>query len=67
MSRWLTIAGYALLGLVLVGLHARAVLSREPGRYPTAGDVLRVLMAWGWSRWVILFCWWWLGWHLFVR
>jgi uncharacterized protein DUF6186 len=65
MTRALTIAGYlaATLAAVLVDLAAR----RPSSRLATIGDVFSKLSARRFGRVAVMFGWWWLGWHFFVR
>ena len=63
-SRAITLAGYAVLAIVALGLEARARRSRG---LATFGDVVaQALRRWP-CRVLLQAGWLWLGWHLFVR
>lgn len=64
-ARAITIAGFAVIGLVLVGLH---VAGTRPGsRFPSLADLCGFIMRDRWGRWGVLLLWWWLGWHFLAR
>jgi len=60
----LTVVGFAVITVALVGLEATA--RRDESR-PTIGDVFSVLVSSNTGRFLVLLGWWWLGWHFFVR
>jgi hypothetical protein len=65
MARTLTILGYLAALVAAVGLDLAA---RRPGsRLATIGDVFSTLSARRAGRVAVMFAWWWLGWHFFVR
>jgi hypothetical protein len=65
VARTLTILGY-LAGLVAaVGLDLAA--RRDGSRLATIGDVFAKLSMRRAGRVAVMFAWWWLGWHFFVR
>jgi hypothetical protein len=63
MSRPVTLAGYAVLVLVALGLE---LAGRARGR-ARFGDVVALALRRRPVRLVLLAAWLWLGWHLFVR
>jgi hypothetical protein len=63
--RDLTLAVYSLIVLAGLALHVAGM--RKPERIPHAGRVLGGLTSTPTGRWLALFLWLWLGWHLFVR
>jgi hypothetical protein len=65
MTRGLTIAGYLLVVLAIVGLEIGA--RRDDGRQAGIGDVFGVLSTRRAGRVAVIIGWWWLGWHFFVR
>jgi hypothetical protein len=64
MSRSVTLAGYACLGVAAVAYQLAGTVRR---RTPTLGDALRLLTRSLLGRLLLLGGWMWLGWHLFVR
>lgn len=64
MSRTITLAGFAILALAILGYELAGLLWR---RTPTLGDALSLVTRSRSGRWVILAGWMWVGWHLFVR
>ena len=64
MSRAVTLAGYAVLAVIVVGLEVTAVVWR-PTR--TLGDSVAHLRRSRTGRFLLLLAWLWAGWHLFVR
>lgn len=65
MTRSLMIAGYLAVIVVAVALDLAA--RRGGSRLPTIGDVASKLSARRSGRVAVMFAWWWLGWHFFVR
>jgi hypothetical protein len=65
VARALTIAGYLAFTVAAVGLDLLA--RRSSSRLATVGDVLSKLSARRVGRVAVMFAWWWLGWHFFVR
>jgi hypothetical protein len=63
--RTITLSVWTLLALV--ALTAEMIGLFVSKRFPTVGDLLRVLERSTVLRWVLLLGWFWLGWHLFVR
>jgi hypothetical protein len=63
MSRIVTLAGFAVLAIVAMGLEIAA----RRGRGVTFGVAVRRLVRPGWVRLLVLAGWLWLGWHVFVR
>jgi hypothetical protein len=63
-SHDLTVAGFALLGVALVGLelagHVRA------WRVPTAGELIRAAAGRPATLVLLVLAWWWVGWHFFA-
>lgn len=64
MSRGVTIAGYVLLAVAVLGWQLSAVVS---GRRATLGHVLHAIKQSGPGRIALVVTWAWIGWHLFVR
>jgi hypothetical protein len=65
VARTLTILGYLACLVAAVGLDLAA--RREGSRLATIGDVFTRLSARRVGRVAVMFSWWWLGWHFFVR
>ncbi len=63
MSGATTVAGYALLGVAVVGCQVLALVT---GRIPTVGQAVSRLTRRRPGRWLVLGGWLWIGWHLFV-
>lgn len=65
MTRVLTVTAYlaALLAAVALDLTSR----REGSRLASVADVFSRLSARRAGRVAVIFGWWWLGWHFFVR
>ena len=63
MSRIVTLAGYAVIVAVALGLG----LAARRGRVASFGDALGVALRPWPVRLVLIAGWLWLGWHLFVR
>lgn len=64
-TRGITIVGFVVVIAAILILEWRA---RRPGsRIPTIGQWLGYLMRPRIGRFMILLCWWWLGWHYFAR
>lgn len=64
-SRELTILGFVLVGVA--GLVVEAAARRPGSRIPTFSQLLAFVMRERWGRLVILFVWWWLGFHFLSR
>ncbi|MGH9248543.1 MAG: DUF6186 family protein [Acidimicrobiales bacterium] len=62
-SREMTIAGFLVLGAVMVTL----VAASWAGRLPRFGEVIDLLGATRAGRVLVVLVWWWLGWHFLVR
>ncbi len=62
-SREITIAGFLVLGAVMVTL----VAASWTGRLPRFGEVVDLLGARRSGRVLVVLAWWWLGWHFLVR
>jgi uncharacterized protein DUF6186 len=65
VTRALTIAGY--LAVVVAGVVLDLAARRRTSRLATIGDVFSKLSARRLGRVAVMFSWWWLGWHFFVR
>jgi hypothetical protein len=65
MSRAVTLAGYAVLAAVAIGLEIAA--RRGRGRGATLGEALDGLVRRWPVRLLVLAVWLWVGWHVFVR
>jgi hypothetical protein len=65
VTRALTIAGYIAVAVVALVLDLAA--RRPHSRLATIGDVYSKLSARRIGRVAVMFSWWWLGWHFFVR
>jgi Family of unknown function (DUF6186) len=63
MTRFVTLVGYALLAVAVVGVE---VAARRRGS-GTFGDALTLTLRSRPVRFALLGAWLWLGWHLFVR
>lgn len=59
------LVGWAALVAAFLLVEAVALVGDE--RFPSAGDVLDLLMTPSAGRWFVLVGWLWLGWHVFVR
>ena len=64
MSRGLTLAGFAVIGVALAAYQLTGVLGR---RTATIGDVVALVARRRTGRALVLAGWLWLGWHVFVR
>lgn len=64
-SHALTVAGFVLLGVAMLGLEVAGHVRRWP--VPTLGQVLDGLMARRTARIAVLLAWWWLGWHFLAN
>jgi hypothetical protein len=64
MSRSVTVAGYVVLILAVVGYQLLGLVHR---RMATLGQTLRALKTSPVGRLVLAAGWMWIGWHLFVR
>jgi hypothetical protein len=64
MSRTITLAGFAVLGLAILGYELAGMVWR---RTPTLGEALSLVTSSRTGRWLVLAGWIWVGWHLFVR
>jgi hypothetical protein len=64
MSRTITLAGFAVIALAMLGYELAGLIFR---RTPTLGDALNLVTRSRPGRWIVLGAWLWLGWHLFVR
>jgi hypothetical protein len=65
MARALTIAGYLVVAVAAVGLDLAA--RRAGSGLATIGEVFSKLSTRRAGRVAVMFGWWWLGWHFFVR
>jgi hypothetical protein len=65
MTRAITLTVWVLIAAALVGYWVFAARGRSG--FPTAGDLLSVVMRSNGWRWAVLVGWMWLGWHFFVR
>jgi Family of unknown function (DUF6186) len=63
--RTLFVAGYLALTVAAVALELAA--RRETSRLASLGDVVSTLSSRRAGRVAVVFGWWWLGWHFFVR
>ena len=63
MTRAVTIAGFVVIAIAMVGYEIRA----RRGDGATIADVLGMLMRTRVGYVVVLASWLWLGWHVFVR
>ena len=63
MTRFVTLVGYALLAVAVVGVE---VAARRRGS-GTFGDALTLALRSRLARFILLGAWLWLGWHFFVR
>ena len=64
-SRWITIAGFALIAVALVAVH---FYGRKPNtRVPSLGELCGYVIRDRWGRVGLLLGWWWLGWHFLAR
>ena len=64
MSRTVTLAGYAVLAVLVAGLQLAGLLSR---RLWTIGQAATLVATRRPGRYLLLAAWLWAGWHLFVR
>jgi hypothetical protein len=64
MSRMITLVGFAVLALAILGYELAGMMWR---RTPTLGDALSLVTRSRPGRWFLLAGWMWVGWHLFVR
>ena len=64
-SRMITITGFAVLILIGIGLQAWAATWAP--RLPTVGTVLGVINRRPLGRAILLFVWFWFGWHFLAR
>ena len=64
MSRTLTLTGFVVLALAILGYELLGVIWR---RTPTVGEALGLVTKSRPGRWLVVAGWLWLGWHLFAR
>ena len=64
MSRELTLAGYLLIAVTVVGMEIGGLVGR---RWPGLGDFIAVCCRVRFGRALLLTAWLWAGWHFFVR
>jgi Family of unknown function (DUF6186) len=63
--RALLITGYSLATAAALVISVAAY--RTSTRVPSFGEVISRMSAHRTGRVVVMLCWWWVGWHFFVR